>query len=388
MSIVEKACILIVDDNQLNIELLTQELEDLNCIILTAQSGHEALQIVEQRLPDLVLLDWMMPGMSGLELLEHWRQDERTKNMPVIMVTAKSASEDVVQCLRAGANDYVTKPLDLEILQARVDTHLRLHFMREELRLKNEQLQRELEAARRMQLASLPDAEEVRRVSHAYSLTCAFYYEATNQLAGDYWDILDQHDQLTFVIVDFAGHGVVPSINTFRFKTFLHSQCLDVKDPARILTMANDYFCRQLTEYDYATVAVCSIVKGGGRGAGRMIYANAGHPPPLLLKPQGGQIIELPKGSFPIGLIPQVQYQSSELSTASGDMLFFYTDGLVEIWNAEGQMFGIGNLFNFLCDIRTKDVDSLVKAVVDRVKSYRGGEPLSDDITTLAVQFL
>lgn len=379
----EKPKILLVDDNQLNLELLSQELEDLNYDILTALSGEEALKLTKYNLPDLVLLDWMMPGMSGLELLEKWRKDDRTKSLPIIMVTAKTASEDVVQGLRAGANDYVTKPVDFEILQARMNTHLRLHHMREELRYKNEQMERELEAARRMQLASLPDLADVNGIGQNYDVTFAAYYEASNQLAGDYWDVLDQHDQLTFLIVDFAGHGVVPSINTFRFKTFLHSQCLDVKDPGRILTMANEYFCRQLTEYDYATVVVCSYVKS----TGKLLCANAGHLPPILMSKKDGKNTELPKGAFPIGLIAKVDYQSTEVDIEPGDKLFIYTDGLIEIWNPEGNLFGVSNLTKFLAENRDMGAGDLVANAIECVKKHSGHAPLTDDITTLAVSF-
>ncbi len=118
--------ILVVDDNELNLDVLDRRLTKRGYEVTTATSGREALALLEERRFDLALFDVMMPEVSGLEALAEVRKAYSLADLPVIMVTAKSQSDDVVEALRLGANDYVTKPIDFPVLFARVQTHLQL----------------------------------------------------------------------------------------------------------------------------------------------------------------------------------------------------------------------------------------------------------------------
>ena len=133
--------ILIVDDNELNRDLLLQRLRREGYELEVAEDGPSALKKISQRLPDLILLDIMMPGMSGYELITRLRADERTREVPVILVSARSETEDIVQGLELGANDYVTKPINLAVLRARIQTQLRLKRSLEEVRTLDRQKQ-------------------------------------------------------------------------------------------------------------------------------------------------------------------------------------------------------------------------------------------------------
>jgi serine/threonine protein kinase/CheY-like chemotaxis protein len=117
--------ILVVDDNEMNTDLLRRRLEKRGFWVVTAPSGKEALCLLEQQHVDLVLLDVMMPEMNGVEVLEAIRAKQSPTALPVIMATAKSDAVDIVQALDKGANDYVTKPIDIDVLLARIRVHLR-----------------------------------------------------------------------------------------------------------------------------------------------------------------------------------------------------------------------------------------------------------------------
>jgi CheY-like chemotaxis protein len=106
------AKILIVDDEPFNVDLLEQQLEEQSYQTCTAANGLEALAALDKEQPDLVLLDWMMPGMNGLEVLGRMRAEPRWQGLPVIMLTARGTTQDKVEGLDAGADDYVTKPID------------------------------------------------------------------------------------------------------------------------------------------------------------------------------------------------------------------------------------------------------------------------------------
>jgi DNA-binding NtrC family response regulator len=121
-----RAKILIVDDEPFNVDLLEQELEDQGYETCMALNGADALVALERDEPDIVLLDWMMPGMNGIEVLEKMRADDGWQAVPVIMVTGRSTTEDLVQGLDAGADDYVTKPIDEAELFARLRAMLRI----------------------------------------------------------------------------------------------------------------------------------------------------------------------------------------------------------------------------------------------------------------------
>jgi serine/threonine protein kinase len=121
----EESQLLVVDDNEVNRDMLSRRLARKGYQVKTASNGHEALRMVEGGNFDLILLDIMMPGLNGIEVLKILRQKYSTAELPIIMATAKDRSEDVVEALELGANDYVTKPIDFPVVLARVTAHLR-----------------------------------------------------------------------------------------------------------------------------------------------------------------------------------------------------------------------------------------------------------------------
>ncbi len=156
------ARVLVVDDNESNREVLARRLSVKGYVVETAEDGERALALVEAAPPDLILLDVMMPGLSGFDVLDRLRKSHEAGDLPVIMATARDASEDVVRALTLGANDYVTKPLDFPIVLARVRTHLELKRARQELRETAERLREAqgriagLEASSSQALRDLP----------------------------------------------------------------------------------------------------------------------------------------------------------------------------------------------------------------------------------------
>src|SRR5262249_29069060 len=122
----EPSSILIVDDEELNSEALARRLQGHGYAVTVAKSGPEAIDLLGERRVDLVLLDIMMPGMSGLEVLKVLRRVDSLIDLPILMVTAKGESEDMVEALERGANDYVTKPIDFPVVLARIRTQLAL----------------------------------------------------------------------------------------------------------------------------------------------------------------------------------------------------------------------------------------------------------------------
>ena len=149
-----KSTILIVDDNPQNIQVVNSVLNKNGYKkVIFATSGEDALEIVQKKLPDLILLDIMMPGIDGYDVCRKIKEDERTEDIPVIFLTAKSYNEDIIKGLEAGAVDYITKPFDNEILLARVKTHLTIQYQTKLLEDANKFLEKKVayEVSKRLQ---------------------------------------------------------------------------------------------------------------------------------------------------------------------------------------------------------------------------------------------
>lgn len=136
----EKPLILIVDDIPQNIQVLGMRLRKENYEIAVAQNGKEALRVVNDIQPDLILLDVMMPEMDGYEVCKRLKSDPETSNIPIILLTGKTGTEDIVKGFELGASDYITKPYKSAELLARVKTHLELKRSKDELEKKNAEL--------------------------------------------------------------------------------------------------------------------------------------------------------------------------------------------------------------------------------------------------------
>jgi DNA-binding response OmpR family regulator len=129
----EKNFILVVDDNQENLKVVSNFLKEMNYKIALALDGDNALQIVRENKIDLILLDIMMPGMDGFEVCEILKENPETKDIPVIFLTARTETDDIVKGFQLGGVDYITKPFNKEELYARVNTHMQLKLIRDGL---------------------------------------------------------------------------------------------------------------------------------------------------------------------------------------------------------------------------------------------------------------
>jgi sigma-B regulation protein RsbU (phosphoserine phosphatase) len=204
----EPGHLLVVDDNEMNRDLLSRRLRRKGHRVEVADGGAAALEMVGAESFDLVLLDIMMPGMDGMEVLERIRVDHGSDELPVIMATAKTESEDIVAALKIGANDYVTKPFDFPVVLARVQTQLAVKKSRDALARAHCRMKKDLEAAARIQQTLLPSQE-----IDIPGVRCAWRYVPCDELAGDTLNIIPLGDGITgLYVLDVSGHGVPSSL--------------------------------------------------------------------------------------------------------------------------------------------------------------------------------
>jgi two-component system alkaline phosphatase synthesis response regulator PhoP len=125
--------VLVVDDNEQNLELIVAYLEDVDCLTISAASGMEALDIIHEKTPDLVLLDVMMPKISGFEVCRRMKNDPQTADIPIIMVTALNEMADIEKAINSGTDDFLSKPVNKWELITRVKTMLKLKHLTDRL---------------------------------------------------------------------------------------------------------------------------------------------------------------------------------------------------------------------------------------------------------------
>ncbi|MBW1897282.1 MAG: response regulator, partial [Deltaproteobacteria bacterium] len=200
--------ILLVDDNPTNLQVLFQTLEGRGYSLLVAKNGETALSIARKALPELILLDIMMPGIDGYEVCRRLKQDPSTSEIAVIFLSALTDTQDKVRGLDLGAVDYVTKPFQPDEVIARVNTHLTIQRLQREVQQQRDELEYELKTVSDVQRDLLP-----KRLPEIPGVKLAAYYKTSLYAGGDYYDVLKVSDsELGFLVADAEGHSTPAAV--------------------------------------------------------------------------------------------------------------------------------------------------------------------------------
>jgi serine phosphatase RsbU (regulator of sigma subunit) len=329
--------ILLVDDDSMTRELLSRTLERHGFEIIEGRDGHEALQLVETARPALVVLDYEMPDLNGAQVCELVRQhrDPLLAELPIILLTAHAGVDHEIESLEAGANDFVTKPINIHTLKARLDTQLRLGELRDQLQRQNTELEkwrheheRDLESASLTQTAILPhnpppiDGWEV-----------AAYYQPVIQVGGDIFDWLRLRDGgWLFWIADATGHGVSAALLTALTKLLFRHAAGESESPAAVLRAVNAEFSAIFKGRSFMTAACVAIRAGNDR----VRFAGAGHPPLFVVR-NGGKVEEFASQVPPLGITPELAAREVFTAIHPGDTLLLSTDGIFSPYGADGE---------------------------------------------------
>jgi sigma-B regulation protein RsbU (phosphoserine phosphatase) len=389
----EEGSLLVVDDNEMNRDMLSRRLSRRGYTVVTAVNGREALDRIAGGSFDVIILDIMMPEIDGLEVLRRVREKTPAGDLPIIMVTAKSESEDVVRALNLGANDYVTKPLDFQVVHARVQTQVSLKRAREELRLAHARMKHDLEIAARVQRALLPT--ELPAFPGA---ACAWRFIACDELAGDAVNIFGVEDRyLCLYVLDVSGHGVpaaLLSVSVTRNLTLHADRSSLVRTasidgsgsvlcgPAEVARRLNAIYPMETSGAHLYFTLVYGIMD---TRTNRLRFVCAGHPGPILVRADGTtQVVDSP--ALPIGMLADPEYEEKEIDLRPGDRLYMYSDGLIEEVNPSGEMFGQERLQAAIAAQRSESLEASLDALTRGLAAWRGGDHFTDDLSIVAVE--
>lgn len=392
--------ILVVDDNEANRETLSRRLQRRGYGVATANDGAQAIKLIAERTFDLVVLDWMMPVMNGLESLEQIRKSRSATDLPVIMATAKGESSDIVQALNLGANDYVTKPLDFPVVLARVQTQLalkrsveqildlekRLSAANAELRKNAERLQEELSAAAKIQEAFLPTG-----LAPIAGVEFAWTFQPCAELAGDALNIVPlDGENVAMYVLDVTGHGVaaallavaaarVLSANTGEESILIDKAIRRPTGPAEVAARLDRRFAWDEATGQFITL-LYAVLHVPSR---RLTYVSCGHPPPIRVS-AAGVATPLPGSGMPIGLGGEYEHHIVDLDAA--DRVFLYTDGVSEARGPEGSLFETPRLIQTLQSAAASPLQHAVDLIRGKLQQWQGELPPKDDISLLGFQ--
>ena len=392
------ARILLVDDNPTNLQVLYQTLDGRGYELRVAKSGEDALAISRKVRPHLVLLDIMMPpGIDGFETLTRLKAEPELSETAVILCSALDETKDKVRGLDLGAVDYVTKPFEADEVIARVETHLTLHHLRRDLAKRNAELEsanrrmrEDLEAAARVQEALLPAA-----LPDLADYDFAWRFRPCTELAGDALNLVRLGEgRVGLYVVDVSGHGVPAALLSVAVTRSLSPSA----DPAALVPLPDG--CEPDDPSPSATAIRLNALypmAGNGNHFFTLIYGildakensfrfvTAGHPGPVVIpRDGGGRHVLVP--SLPLGIVPHVPYEDSEVLLAPGDRLYLLSDGLYVERRKDGVQFGLNRLTEALTAHRRLPLDASLDAVLDDLAAWRGDEGFTDDVSVLAVE--
>ena len=382
--LINRYTILAVDDEPINLQVMVNHLKDHTYRVLTANNGNNALKIVEHELPDLILLDIMMPKMSGYEVCKILREKYPIHTLPIIILSAKNQISDITLGLEYGANDYLHKPFHKKELLSRIHNQLSIKQAIED----NNRLitiEKELQTAKKIQENILP--AEIPKLDGIQIQTT---YLPMQTVGGDLYDFhIISKSEIGILIADVAGHGVSAAIIMGMVKLAFNMQKKYAKSPAKLLNKMNETLFG-ISGKGFVTAGYCYI----NLEKKEIIFSSAGHPALILLKIKSKTYTELqPKGKI-LGAFPVIECMEETHKLNLGDKILLYTDGILEVRKEiNGILFyGEDKFKKFVLENRQLRGKIFLESLIEDVINFRDIKDESlgfdDDITLVTIDIV
>ena len=391
--------VLIVEDSPVYRRLLARMLAQWGYTVSEAENGVAALDILANQPVSLVISDWEMPEMDGLSLCREIRSRQFGHYVYVILLTAREAPDDLTLGFDAGADDFLSKPVEQSELRARLHAGARVLSLESTLAARNarlsealRQIEQDLEVAARIQQSVLP-AHQQRHQDYFSD----WIFLPSAWVSGDIFNVFPLDNHLGFYCVDVSGHGVGAAMMSIAVaRQFLHGRAVErflftadneVASPAEVVRILNGRFCSdevEIVSYFTMIYGVIDLATGEGR------LCQAGHPTPFIVT-QEGEARTVGNGGAPVGLMPDLCWTDVNFSLAAGERLCLFSDGITECENLVGEQFGQMRLQASLQAGAGLTLNELLPQFARHLVHWRSGdnkEPLAmaDDVSLLVIE--
>lgn len=398
--------VLVVDDSKVQRKILSASLGRWGFDVMQAASGEDALAICKTHQIDLVVSDWMMPGMSGLDLCRAFRALASEDYGYFILLTSKSEKCDVAEGLDVGADDFLTKPVNAGELRARIAAGERILRMQRELKEKNRLIGQTLDEMQAMSNLIDRDLIEARklqqslvreRVRNFGPASVSLLLRPCGHVGGDLVGVFPiDKTRIGVFGIDVSGHGITSALMTARLAGFLSASSptqnvalikgadgtYQGRPPAQVAARLNDLTLEEMDTENYFTLIYADI----DLATGGVKMVQAGHPSPAVQR-SDGRVEFVGDGGMPVGLLATAHFEEFEFHLAPGDRLLLYSDGVTECATAGAGMVEEAGLVDILT--KNKDVSgaAMLEAMVWDLNDRSAGAEFSDDISAALVEF-
>ena len=373
--------ILVVDDETdlepLMLQRMRRNIRSGRYSFVFAHNGIEALEVLQTEEDiDMVLSDINMPQMDGLTLLEQIPKVD--PNVRSVIISAYGDMKNIRTAMNRGAFDFVTKPLDFEDLQVTIERTLRnMAEWREALMSRDKlvALQNELDVARTMQQSILPT-----QFPEGPDYKIFGKMQAARNVGGDFFDVIYLgDDRVGLSVADVSDKGVPAALFMMSSRTLMKGSAIGLDAPGLVLKEVNDL----LLENNEGAMFVTVLYAVYDPRTKQLTYANGGHNTPLVIHKDGSTELLPLTGGIALGVFPDYDFDQATVTLQPGDTVVFYTDGVTEAMNGDGDQFGIEPLQELFGANPPHDPEEVTNAVFEAVNAFAGETPQSDDITCL-----
>lgn len=376
---IEAQEILIVDDKPSNLRLLSQILGEHGYKVRAVTSGERALESAQTSPPNLILLDIRMPGMDGFEVCKRLKSDEKTREVPVIFISALDDVQDKLKAFQMGGVDYITKPFQIDEVLARSETHLALRELQQQLQQANRRYQRELALAGQIQTSFLP-----RIIPHHPGWEITTKLIPSRETSGDFYDFIQLPDNLLRVIMadvvdKGAGAALIMALSWSLMRTYVVEE---PSKPEHVFELVNQRLLHDVPTSLFVTMFFGLL----DPMTGKLVYASAGQCPALVLR-ESGEVELLRFTGMPLGVLENNTWMQKSIQLELGDTLVLYTDGISEAHDPldqQGNLFGLERLQMVVQTGRKDTANELVERILREVYSHT--EHLTDDIALIVLK--
>jgi sigma-B regulation protein RsbU (phosphoserine phosphatase) len=374
--------ILIIDDDRPIQMFLKRILEKQGYQVITASTGEEGILRTLDSPPALIICDWIMPGLSGIEVCNIIKKDPKLSTTFFILLTSLDSVADRVKGLDAGADDFISKPIEHNELQARVRAGLRLHQLSQDLQTQKLLLETELAEAIEYVKSLLP-------LPVNKPLSIQFKFLPSRQLGGDCFDYnwLDA-DTLAIYLLDVAGHGLKATLPSISVLNLLRSRALkdlNYYQPSEVLAALNNTFQMNYQNDKYFTIWYGVY----NRVSRQLTYSSAGHPPAIILSgnsPTHTEVKRLKTPGMPVGMFPEAKYTDAYCQIEKSSILYIFSDGAYEITQSNGTLWSLEGFIQILISLQYS-VDNQLDYILDYLINLNSKETFEDDLSILQVKF-